>query len=192
MTYFIIGLLIFLGTHSIRIVADNWRSLQVARFGLLPWKLLYGAISVLGFGLIVWGFSTARPDSSILWNPPLWTRHAAALLTLPAFIFIVAAYIPRNRIRTSLGHQMVLGVMIWALAHLLANGRSIDLLLFGSFSAWAAVDYAMAVQRDRKANTRYPVSTLMNTLITVVIGLVGWWLFAGYLHVKLIGIQPFG
>lgn len=90
-----------------------------------------------------------------------------------------------------LGHPMVFGVILWGLAHLLANGRAIDLLLFGSFSAWAGVDYAIAVRRDRKSNTRYPAGTLVSTLITVVIGVVGWWLFAGYLHVKLIGIQPF-
>jgi len=192
MTYFIIGLLIFLGTHSIRIFADDWRSLQISRLGLLPWKLLYGAISAIGFGLIVWGFAVTRPETAIVWNPPLWTRHLAALLTLPAFILIVAAYIPRNRIRTMLGHPMVLGVVLWALAHLLANGRSIDLLLFGSFFVWAAVDYAMAAQRDRKTNTKHPAGTLASTLITVAIGVAGWWLFATYLHVSLIGVRPFG
>jgi uncharacterized membrane protein len=191
MTYFIIGLLIFLGMHSVRIFADDWRSLQVSRFGLLPWKLFYGAISAIGFGLIVWSFAAVRLETSIIWSPPLWTRHAAALLTLPAFILIVAAYIPRNRIRSMLGHPMVFGVILWGLAHLLANGRAIDLLLFGSFSVWAAVDYAMAVRRDRKANTRCPAGTLASTLITVVVGLAGWGLFAGYLHVKLIGVQPF-
>lgn len=192
MTYFIIGLLIFLGTHSVRIFADEWRSSQVSRIGVIPWKLLYGLVSACGFGLIVWGFAIARPDSAVIWNPPLWTRHVAALLTLPAFVLIVAAYIPRNRIRAGVGHPMVLGVQLWALAHLLANGRSIDLLLFGSFLVWAALDYLASARRDKKADTSPAAGTLLNTVMTVVIGLAAWALFAGFLHVKLMGIPPFG
>jgi uncharacterized membrane protein len=192
MSYFIIGLLIFLGTHSVRIFADEWRSSQVSRLGLIPWKLLYGLVSACGFGLIVWGYSIARPDSAVIWNPPLWTRHVAALLTLPAFVLIVAAYIPRNRIRAGVGHPMVLGVQLWALAHLLAKGRSIDLLLFGSFLVWAALDYLASVRRDKKADTSPVEGTLLNTVLTVVIGLAAWALFAGYLHVRLMGVQPFG
>ena len=192
MTHFIIGLLIFLVTHSVRIFADEWRSSQVSRIGLIPWKLLYGLVSACGFGLIVWGYSIARPDSAVIWNPPLWTRHVAALLTLPAFVLIVAAYIPRNRIRAGVGHPMVLGVQLWALAHLLANGRAIDLLLFGSFLVWSALDYLAALRRDKNANTSPAAGTLLNTVLTVVIGLAAWAIFAGFLHVKLIGIQPFG
>lgn len=192
MTYFILGMLIFLGTHSIRIFADEWRSSQVSRIGIIPWKLLYGLVSACGFGLIVWGFSIARHDSGVLWNPPLWTRHLAALLTLPAFVLIVAAYIPRNRIRSGVGHPMVLGVQLWALAHLLANGRTIDLLLFGGFLAWAAFDHLAALRRDKKTNTSHAAGTLPNTVLTVLIGLAGWALFAGFLHVKLMGIPPFG
>ncbi|MCX7171603.1 MAG: NnrU family protein [Proteobacteria bacterium] len=192
MTYFIIGLLIFLGTHSVRIIADEWRSSQVSRLGLIPWKLLYGLVSACGFGLIVWGYSIARPDSAVIWNPPLWTRHVAALLTLPAFVLIVAAYIPRNRIRAGVGHPMVLGVQLWALAHLPANGRAIDLLLFGSFLVWAALDYFAALRLDKNANTSPAAGTLLNTVLTVVIGLAAWAIFAGFLHVKLMGVQPFG
>ena len=192
MSYFIIGLLIFLGTHSVRILADEWRSSQVSRLGLIPWKLLYGLVSACGFGLIVWGYSIARPDSAVIWNPPLWTRHVAALLTLPAFVLIVAAYIPRNRFRAAVGHPMVLGVQLWALAHLLANGRAIDLLLFGSFLVWAALDYLASLRRDKKANISPAAGTLLNTVLTVVIGLAAWALFAGFLHVRLMGIQPFG
>ena len=192
MSYFIIGLLIFLGTHSVRIFADEWRSSQVSRLGLIPWKLLYGLVSACGFGLIVWGYSIARPDSAVIWNPPLWTRHVAALLTLPAFVLIVAAYIPRNRFRAAVGHPMVLGVQLWALAHLLANGRAIDLLLFGSFLVWAALDYLASLRRDKKANISPAAGTLLNTVLTVVVGLAAWAIFAGFLHLKLMGIQPFG
>jgi uncharacterized membrane protein len=73
------------------------------------------------------------------------------LLTLPAFILLVAAYVPGNRIKAAIGHPMVAGVKLWALAHLLANGSLADLLLFGGFLAWAVASFAAARRRDRAA-----------------------------------------
>lgn len=69
----------------------------------------------------------------MLWAPPPWTQHLAAVLTLPAFILIAAAYVPARACGRKLGHPVVLGVPLWALAHLLANGTLADLLLFGCF-----------------------------------------------------------
>lgn len=192
MTYFILGLFIFLGTHSIRIFADNWRSSQISRLGANSWKLAYSLASVLGFGLLLWGFALARTESSMIWNPPPWTSHAAALLTIAAFMLMVAAYVPKNSIKAGVGHPMVLSVAFWAVAHLLANGRLVDLLLFGTFFLWAVLDYRASVQRDKKAHASYPVGTLLNTALTVVVGSAGWALFAGFLHVMLFGVRPFG
>ena len=56
MTVLVFGLLLFLGVHSIRIFADGWRSAQVARLGVMPWRGLYAVASLIGFGLIIWGF----------------------------------------------------------------------------------------------------------------------------------------
>lgn len=128
----VLGLLLFLGTHSIRIVADGWRTARVARLGENRWKGLYSLASALGLGLIVWGYGLARAEPVALWTPPRWTRHLAALLTLPAFILIAAAYVPGSRIKTALGHPMVAGVKVWAIAHLLSNGNLADALLFGA------------------------------------------------------------
>lgn len=117
------GLILFLGVHSVRIFADDWRSRQIERFGEMPWKGIYSVISILGFVLIVWGYGVTRAESIALWAPPIWTRHLVSLLTLPAFVLIAAAYVPGTRIKAAVGHPMVLGVKLWALAHLAANGR---------------------------------------------------------------------
>ena len=82
MTYLILGLVIFLGVHSVRIVADGWRTRTRARLGALPWKGLYALASLLGLALIVWGFGLARQQPLQLWSPPLAMRHLASLLTL--------------------------------------------------------------------------------------------------------------
>ena len=123
MTLLILGLILFLGMHSIRIVADDWRTARVAQFGENGWKGLYSLASALGLALVVWGYGLARAEPVVLWAPPGWTKHVAALLTLPAFILIAAAYVPGNRIKAAVGHPMVAGVKVWAIAHLLSNGR---------------------------------------------------------------------
>lgn len=192
MTVLILGLIIFLGVHSTRIVAGGWRTAQVKRLGEGAWKGIYALASLVGFGLIVWGFSLARQQQLVLWTPPIAMRHVAALLTLIAFVLLAAAYVPRNSIKARLHHPMVLAVKTWAFAHLLANGGLADVLLFGSFLAWAVVCYIAEKKRDRAAGTHYPAGTTGATAATVVVGAAAWALFAFWLHGVLIGVRPFG
>jgi uncharacterized membrane protein len=192
MTVLILGLIIFLGAHSTRIVADGWRTAQLKRLGEGAWKGIYSLISLAGFGLIVWGFSLARQQPVVLWTPPVAMPHVAALLTLIAFVLLAAAYVPRNAIKARLHLPMVLAVKTWACAHLLANGTLADLLLFGAFLAWAVVCYIAERKRDRAALTQYPAGTAGGTAATVAVGIAAWVLFAFWLHGLLIGVRPFG
>lgn len=192
MTLLIIGLAVFLGVHSTRIVADGWRTASLARIGEMPWKAIYSLLSIAGFVLIVIGYGAARQSPVVLYTPPLWTRHVAALLTLPAFILLAAAYVPRNAIKRAIGHPMVAGVKIWALAHLLANGTLADVLLFGGFLLWAVLSFTAARRRDRAAGTAYPAGPVARTGIAVAVGVVAWAAFAFALHRPLVGVAPFG
>jgi uncharacterized membrane protein len=191
MTILIIGLVIFLGVHSIRIVAEGWRQAQIAKMGGHTWKLGFSVLSAVGLGLIIWGYGAARHAPVVLWNPPVGMRHAAGLLTLAAFVFLAAAYVPRNHIKARFHHPMVLGVKAWALGHLLANGTLADVLLFGSFLIWAVFSFIAARRRDRVAGTTYPAGTAGGTLVSVVAGSVAWAVFAFWLHGVLIGVRPF-
>jgi uncharacterized membrane protein len=188
----ITGLLLFLGAHSVRIVADDWRSARIASIGEKKWKGLYSLVALAGFALIIWGYGQARLDPIVVWSPPLWTRHAASLLVLPAFVLIAAGNMRGTRIKAALGHPMVLGTKLWAFAHLLANGMLADVVLFGSFLAWAIVDYVSARRRDRAAGTVYPPGTLARDTLAVAIGVVAWAIFGFWLHGPLIGVRPFG
>jgi len=192
MTILILGMLLFLGTHSTRIFADGWRTRQMARLGENGWKGLYALLSLIGFGLTVWGYGQTRGVPVELWQPPLWTRHLAALLTVPAFVLLVAAYVPGNRLKPLIGHPMIAGVALWALAHLLANGRLGDVLLFGAFLLWAVLDFSASRRRDRVAGTRYPAGTLARDGLVLAIGLIAWLAFARFGHLWLIGVAPFG
>ena len=192
MSLLILGLVLFLGVHSVRIVADGWRTRMLASWGEGRWKGLYSLLSFAGLGLIGWGYSLARQDPVVLWSPPVAMRHAASLLTLAAFILLVAAYVPRNAFKARLHHPMVLSVKVWALAHLLSNGNLADVLLFGGFLLWAVLDFRAARLRDRAQGTAYPSGTLAGTAMTVVLGLVAWAVFAFWGHALLIGVSPMG
>ncbi|TMG87432.1 MAG: hypothetical protein E6H67_07330 [Betaproteobacteria bacterium] len=192
MTLLVIGLVIFLGVHSVRMVANDWRTAQIARIGEGPWKGLYSLASAVGLVLIIWGYGAARASPTILWNPPEWTKQLTIVLTLVAFVLIAAAYVPGTRMKAWLGHPMVAGVKVWALAHLIANGTLAAVILFGSILVWAIMDFAVSRRRDRAAGVAYPAGTLAGDAIAVFVGVIAWVIFAFFLHGWLIGVRPLG
>jgi uncharacterized membrane protein len=187
-----LGLIIFLGVHSVRIFADDWRTRTIARLDEGPWKGLYSLLSLLGLALIAWGFDAAREQPLVLWTPWAPLRHVAIALTLLAFVLLAAAYVPGNAIKARLHHPMYLGVKVWALSHLLVNGMWVHVLLFGAFLLWAVLGFASARRRDRRAGTVYGPANRRATVLTGALGLAGWGVFAYGLHGLLIGIKPMG
>jgi len=210
MTCLIIGLILFLGAHSIRMVADDWRTQAIASWGEKPFKGVYSLLALVGFYAMVTGYAEARLQTVALWTPPIATRHVSVLLMLFASVLMAAAYVPRNHLKMRMGHPMVLSVKVWALAHLLANGNLADVVLFGSFLVWSVFNFKAARARDRAAapealrlqadgaeNTNavpgdQPIANTTATLLTVLIGVALWALFVFYLHVQLVGVSPLG
>jgi uncharacterized membrane protein len=192
MTLLILGLLLFLAVHSTRIVAAGWRAQQILHLGEQRWKGVYSLVSIIGFVVLVYGYGVARQSPIVLYAPPTWTKHLAALLMIPAFVLLVAAYVPGTRIRKAVGHPMVLGVKTWAVAHLLANGTLHDVMLFGAFLAWGVADYVSCRRRDRAAGTVYVTGPVSRDVTAVIVGLVAWIAFAFWLHGWLIGVRPLG
>lgn len=192
MAMLILGLVLFLGVHATRIVADGWRTRTIARVGELPWKGVYALLSIAGFVLIVWGYGLARQSPVQLWTPPRGMNHLAAALMVVSFILLVATYVPRNAIKSKLHHPMVISVKVWALAHLVANGTLADVVLFGAFLVWAVLSFRAARQRDRAGNVAYAQGTPMGTAVTVFAGLLLWAVFAFWAHAWLVGVRPMG
>lgn len=192
MEMLVVGLVLFLGAHSARIFFEGARQRFIEQRGEKAWKGLYSLVSLAGFLLIVYGFGQARLSPAVIWSPPTGLRHAASLLVLLAFVLLAAAYVPGNQIKSRLKHPMVLAVKLWALAHLLVNGRDYAMVLFAAFLVWAVLDFRAARARDRALGTQYPAGSLPRTLIAVVVGTALWAVFAFWAHAAWIGVRPFG
>jgi uncharacterized membrane protein len=190
MTVLLAGLVVFFTVHSISIVNDTWRNRMLARLGEGTWKGLYALVALAGLVLIVQGYGLARLDPVVLYTPPPWLRQVTALLLLPVFPLLFAAYLP-GRIRSVTRHPMLVATKLWALAHLLANGTLADLLLFGSFLVWAIADRISLKHRAPRPVPAAPARRF-NDVIAVVLGLALYAAFALWLHVRLIGVPAIG
>jgi uncharacterized membrane protein len=186
MTQLVLGLVMFLGIHSIAIFAPGWRDAMIKRLGGLGWKGLYSLVSLLGFVLLVQGYSLARQEPVVLYYPPTWARHLAMLLMLPVFPLLFSAYLP-GRIKAAVKHPMLAATKAWALAHLLSNGMLSDVLLFGGFLAWAVLDRISVGKRPVREVPGAPPGKF-NDLIAVVGGLLVYGLFVVWGHRYLIGV----
>jgi len=189
MIWLALGLTLFLGIHLIRALAPQWREAQIARLGDKGWKGLYTLVSLIGFGLILWGFSQARFSTVALWPPIRGMNHLAAALVLIAMILMAAAYVPRNHFKAKLQHPMTLSVKVWAFAHLLANNTLADVMLFGSFLVWAILVFRAARRRPAPV---LAAPTAAGTAATVVAGVALWAVFAFWLHAAWLGVAPLG
>lgn len=191
MTLFIIGLALFLGVHSVSIVAPSWRDAQITRHGLPVWKGLYSVVSLIGFLLLIYGYGMARQSALVLYTPPAAMRHVVLLLMLPVFPLLLATYLP-GRIKTMAKHPMLLAVKIWAASHLLANGTLPDVLLFGSFLAWAVADRIAAKRRSVARTVPGAPAAPINDVIALAGGLALYGVFLLWAHRWLIGVSPLG
>jgi uncharacterized membrane protein len=182
------GMAVFFGAHSVSIVAPAWRDRMVARLGEGAWKGLYGVVSIVGLVLMIRGYSQAKLDPAIVYEPAYWLRHLAAILMVPVFPLLLSTYFP-GRIKAAAQHPMLTATKLWATAHLLANGMLPDILLFGGFLAWAVVDRISLKHRPAR-----PVKTLpdgrFNDLIAVVAGFALYVWFVAWAHLRLFGVSP--
>ena len=191
MLVFVAGLILFLGIHSVSIVAPGWRTATMGRLGEGPWKGIYSLSAGVGLALLVVGYGMARREPVVLYTPPAGLRHLALLVMVPVFPLLFAAYLP-GRVRAAAKHPMLLAVKVWAVAHLLANGTLADVLLFGGFLAWAVAD-RISVKR-RSAAESHEVRTAppgaYNDAIAIVGGLLVYAAFVFWAHRWLIGVSP--
>ena len=182
------GMAIFFGVHSVSIVAPAWRDRMVARLGEPAWKGVYAIASVVGFILMIRGYSHAKLDPTVVYEPAYWLRHLAAIVMVPVFPLLLSTYFP-GRIKAAAQHPMLAATKLWAAAHLLANGMLPDVLLFGGFLAWAIADRISLKHRPVR-----PIKVLperrFNDLVAVVAGFALYVWFIAWAHYRLFGVSP--
>jgi uncharacterized membrane protein len=181
----ILGLLLFLGVHSVSIVAPAYREARMRSMGGGAWRGVYSVLSAIGFLLIVWGYARAQPTAPVLYVPAFWLTHVTVLLMALAMIALAVYALPAGRLKPALKHPMLVSVKIWALAHLLANGDLASLILFLSFLAWAVFDRISLKRRQAALPEPGPVR---NDVFAIIAGLAIWALFIWKLHEWLIGV----
>ncbi len=191
MALLVVGIVLFLGIHLIRVVVPGFRQSMVERLGQPAWRGLYSIASIATLVLLVYGFGAARYETTVLYSPPVWMAHITLTLMLLALICLVASLLPAGHIATKTKHPMVLSVKIWAFAHLLANGDSASVLLFAAFLAWGVVMRIALKRRERAGElTLRPFVSARYDLFAVVIGVVVWGLIIWKLHEWIIGVSP--
>jgi uncharacterized membrane protein len=187
----ILGLAVFIGTHVITTRRDT-RARLIGRFGEGRYKIAYSAASIVGVLLIAWGFGVYRAAGWVdVWYPPAWTRHLTALLVWIAVICVVAAYSP-GRIKTTLKHPMLVGVKLWAFAHLISNGDLGSIILFGGILGWAVFDRISLKRRTDAGGPPIPVGGVSKDVIAVVIGTLVYLALGFWFHPYVVGVPAFG
>ena len=187
----ILGLVVFLGAH-VFVSMRGRRAALISRIGRGPYLGLFALVSVIGLLLIGYGFARYRAEGIIpLWYPPAWTRHIVVALMWPASIAIVAAYIPGD-IKRVLKHPMLVGVKIWAFAHLCANGDIGGIVLFGSVLAWAVYDRISLKRRSDAGAPPIPIGGWRNDIIAIVVGTILYLALGLVFHPIVIGLPAFG
>jgi uncharacterized membrane protein len=187
----LLGLAVFLGAH-VFVTRREARAALIGRIGEWPYKGLFALVSILGLALIVWGFADYRAAGPIMiWSPPAWTRHLTVALMWPATICVTAAYIPGD-IKRILKHPMLVGIKLWALAHLIANGDLGAVILFGSVLAWAVYDRISLKRRSDPGAPPIPIGGRTNDVIAVVVGTILYLALGFVFHPLVIGVPVFG
>ncbi len=187
----ILGLLIFLGAH-VFVTRRSARTALVARLGEWPYRGLFSLVSIIGIGLIAYGFAHYRASGFIqIWNPPAWTRHIVIVLMWPASILVAAAYIPGN-IKKTVKHPLLTAVKAWAFAHLCANGDLGGIVLFGSVLAWAVYDRISLKYRSDPGGPPIPYGGTRNDIIAIIVGTIIYLALGLVFHPVVIGLPVFG
>ncbi len=178
-----LGMILFFGLHLVP-ARPALRDQLVGRLGENGYKGAFALLSLAGLTLIIIGYASMEYQE--FWLSEVWAKHLTLTIMPIAFILQVAAN-QKGHIRRKLKHPMLIGVLLWALVHLLNNGDLASILLFGPFALYS-VFAILSANRRGKVPT-YETANATHDLIAVIVGLVlfgiVWWA-----HGFLFGVQP--
>lgn len=186
MSILILGLFIFIGIHSVRMAAPQWRSHFIAVRGEKPWNALYSVISLIGFVLIIWGYGLARSETYFIYELPSWSKHITIVLTFIAFT-LLPFNMRSGRLAPMIKHPFLLAVILWSVGHLISNGDIASIVLFGAFLIWA---FTNRLSVGKRGGSPMPTAPLIQDVAAVLIGWAIWLLLLVKIHAWLFGVSP--
>ncbi|WP_394182443.1 NnrU family protein [Marinomonas posidonica] len=190
MLMLVVGLVIFICVHSIRVVAPNWREVHLEKTGLVQWRTRFILLSVLSLALIVLGYQKMRLEPIWLWFPPIVVQHISSLVMLVALFALGSAMVPKTTLKSKMGYPFLISVKLWAFAHLMSNGTLADVILFGSLLVWSVVSFAVYRRRDRRNGVIREDGGVQYNLVAFVFAMVSWFAIVFFLHKVVIGVSP--
>ena len=180
-----LGVLMWSALHLVPAAAQGPRTAIVKAIGEGPYKGAFSLLLVASIALIVVGWIAS--DARAVYDPPEWGRSAAKGLVLAALILFISGALKSN-ISRFLRHPQLAGFLVWAIAHLLANGDSHALIVFGGLGLWALVEVAALNRRDGPWRRPGPQSIGRDALL-VAAGVVAYALIL-LAHPFAFGVTP--
>ena len=183
MNLFILGIIIFFSIHLVPIFPI--KNILINRLGENKYKGLFSLIALVGLLIIIYGFSHA--DFYPIWDPLPYSKEIALALMPISIILLAAAKMQTNIIRF-IKHPMLIGILIWSIVHLIANGDLRSIILFASFGVYALIDIIFS---KKVLTTNITANyTLTKDVIVIIIGLVVYVIIV-YFHQFIAGVTIF-
>lgn len=185
MSLYVAGIAIFCVVHLFKAAAPTARDSVVEKLGENPYKGIFTVLILASLVMIVFGWKATIPAA--VYSPPLGPGIIPSALVFVGLVLFFASQ-TGGHIKRLLRHPQMIGTSLWAIAHLLTNGDSRSLTLFGSLLVWALLEIVLCNRRDGPRE-ELPAASGKADLIAVIIGGVAFALI-GHFHLKLFGVSP--
>lgn len=185
MTMLIAGIVLWSITHLLPAIAPGVRANLVGKFGASPYKGLFALDIIIAVVLIVFGWKAAVPAS--IYAPPLYGSAIPMAAIMLAIVLLVASSTPNN-LRRYVRHPQMTAVLLWGVGHLLQNGDSRSIVLFGGLTIWALLEMILINKRDgqwqRPDSVPFVKDIISGVIATAAIAVLIWF------HATLFGVPP--
>ena len=188
MTLLYLGILLFGGSHLFSSLAPGVRNRLKAWAGEQIYKGAYSLVSLVGIVLMFWGYAQTRDNGEMLYLPMAGAKHITMLLVLIGVICI-ASNMRRGYIQKWLQNPFSIGISLWAIGHLLANGKTPVVLIYLVFLIISVIDIVLSMIRGQQQKFE---PQLKSDIIAVVAGIVVYALLLLLFHPYIIGVRIVG
>ena len=185
MALFLAGITLFCIVHLFPALAPDSRENLTFKLGENAYRGIFSLLILAGLVMIVFGWKATKP--SPFYVPPLGPGILPSILVLAGLVLFFASQM-KGYLKRTLRHPQMLGTLLWAGSHLLTNGDSRSVILFGSLAAWAGLEILLCNRRDGPRK-ELPTASVKADAIAVVVGVVAFAVL-GHFHLKLFGVSP--